>query len=134
MRSENEKMLAGELYDPFDEELVRARERARDLCQDLNASRERDQDCRRRILMNLVLEVWPVRVKRPENHEGNGHAADGEFLYEFASFDFLQLVKQVPVTNFHFSQQDAVFEIGWPEFGHELELRVHVEPAVGDDN
>ncbi|MCE9564321.1 MAG: sugar O-acetyltransferase [Planctomycetes bacterium] len=53
MRTENEKMLAGELYDPLDPELSRARERARDLCQDLNATRERDQDARRRILKEL---------------------------------------------------------------------------------
>lgn len=53
MRSEWEKMLAGELYDPFDPELVRARDRARDLCQDLNATRERDQEARRRILSAL---------------------------------------------------------------------------------
>ena len=53
MRSEKEKMLAGELYDPLDPELVRARERARDLCQDLNATRERDQEARRRILKQL---------------------------------------------------------------------------------
>src|SRR5437868_15254899 len=53
LRTEKDKMLAGELYDPFDPELVRARERARDLCQDLNATRERDQDARRRILTAL---------------------------------------------------------------------------------
>src|SRR5579872_2864590 len=53
MRSEKEKMLAGELYDPFDDELVRGRERARDLCQDLNATREKDQEARRRILKEL---------------------------------------------------------------------------------
>ena len=53
MRSEREKMLAGELYDPLDPELVRARNRARDLCQDLNATREADQDDRRRILQEL---------------------------------------------------------------------------------
>ena len=53
MRTEKEKMLAGELYDPFDAELVQARERVRDLCQDLNASRERDQEVRRRILVRL---------------------------------------------------------------------------------
>jgi maltose O-acetyltransferase len=46
-------MLAGELYDPFDPELVAARERARDLCQDLNATREADHDGRRRILREL---------------------------------------------------------------------------------
>jgi maltose O-acetyltransferase len=53
MRSEREKMLAGELYDPLDPELVLARERARDLCRDLNATRERDQEVRRRILSAL---------------------------------------------------------------------------------
>ncbi len=46
-------MLAGELYDPLDPELVLARERARDLCQNLNATREGDHDERRRILCEL---------------------------------------------------------------------------------
>jgi maltose O-acetyltransferase len=53
MGIEFQRMLAGELYDPLDSELVRARVRARDLCQDLNATRERDQDDRRRILREL---------------------------------------------------------------------------------
>jgi maltose O-acetyltransferase len=53
MRSERQKMLAGELYDAFDLELVAARERARDLCQDLNVTREREQDIRRGILTEL---------------------------------------------------------------------------------
>jgi len=46
-------MLAGQLYDPFDAELVAARERARDLCQALNATREGEQHERRRILTAL---------------------------------------------------------------------------------
>ena len=53
MRSETEKMLAGELYDPLDPELVRARERARELCQDLNATRESEQETRRALLEEL---------------------------------------------------------------------------------
>jgi maltose O-acetyltransferase len=53
MRTEREKMLAGELYDPLDAELVAARERARNLCQDLNATREADEEERRRILRAL---------------------------------------------------------------------------------
>lgn len=53
MRTEKEKMLAGELYDPFDPELVQARDRARDLCQALNATREQDQETRRAILRQL---------------------------------------------------------------------------------
>jgi len=51
--SEREKMLAGELYDPLDPELVAARVRARDLCQALNATREADDVARRRILVDL---------------------------------------------------------------------------------
>jgi maltose O-acetyltransferase len=53
MSSERDKMLAGELYDPLDAELAAARVRARDLCQDLNATREADESARRRILTEL---------------------------------------------------------------------------------
>src|SRR5436190_6057280 len=53
MQTEREKMLAGELYDPLDAELVAGRERARDLCWDLNATREGEQEERRRILRKL---------------------------------------------------------------------------------
>jgi maltose O-acetyltransferase len=51
--TEREKMLAGELYDPMDAELVAGREHARDLCQALNATREGEADERRRILRAL---------------------------------------------------------------------------------
>jgi maltose O-acetyltransferase len=53
MRTEREKMLAGELYDPLDAELVAARTRARDLCWDLNATRDADEALRRRVLRDL---------------------------------------------------------------------------------
>jgi len=46
-------MLAGELYDPLDPELCAARDRARDLCQALNATSEAQQTERRRILREL---------------------------------------------------------------------------------
>jgi maltose O-acetyltransferase len=53
MRTERDKMLAGEMYDPFDPELVAGRRRARDLCQSLNATRDADEQGRRRILVDL---------------------------------------------------------------------------------
>jgi len=53
MKSERQKMLDGELYDPMDAELVAGRERARDLCQHLNATREGDVEERRRILNEM---------------------------------------------------------------------------------
>ena len=52
-RTERAKMLAGELYEPFDSELAAARARARDLCHALNATREAEQEERRRILLEL---------------------------------------------------------------------------------
>jgi maltose O-acetyltransferase len=54
MATEREKMLAGELYDPLDPGLAQLRLRARDLCHELNASREADATTRRRILVDLV--------------------------------------------------------------------------------
>ena len=47
-------MVAGELYNPFDSDLVVRRTRARDLCQRLNATSEREQDERRSILVDLM--------------------------------------------------------------------------------
>jgi len=53
MRTEREKMLAGELYDPLDPELVAARTRARELLRELNAIRETEDVYRRHILRAL---------------------------------------------------------------------------------
>lgn len=62
MRTEKQKMLAGELYNPLDPELVASRERARNLCMELNATREEDQAVRRSILTQLFTQggesVW----------------------------------------------------------------------------
>jgi maltose O-acetyltransferase len=62
MQTERDKMLAGELYNPMDADLVRGRERARDLCQSLNGTREAQQEERRRILLELFAtggdSVW----------------------------------------------------------------------------
>src|ERR1700722_4241428 len=67
-----------------------------------------------------VLEVWPVAVEEQAEPETNGHeGSEPDVLYELAEFDFTELVKQVPLENFRFSQQRAVFEIGWKEFGQD---------------
>jgi hypothetical protein len=81
-----------------------------------------------------VLEVWPMGVEGPDEQEGNGHEPAGrEILFELAEFDFTELVKEVPLEHLHFSQRRAVFEIGWREFGQDLELRVHIEPEEVDE-
>ena len=53
MSTERQKMLAGEMYDPFDPELVAGRARARALCQQLNATGEAEDAQRRRLLRDL---------------------------------------------------------------------------------
>jgi maltose O-acetyltransferase len=82
MRTELQKMLAGELYDALDAELVQARERARDLCQELNASREADQQTRRRILTALFgsggESVW---MQPPFYCDYGSHIHLGERVY-----------------------------------------------------
>jgi maltose O-acetyltransferase len=52
-RTQRERMLAGDLYDALDPELVAARARARELCRALNATLETQQEERRAILGKL---------------------------------------------------------------------------------
>jgi hypothetical protein len=82
-----------------------------------------------------VLEVWPIGIEPPEEHEGNGYPpTDPSLLYELAEFDFTGLAKEIPLEHFHFSQRRSIFEIGWEENGQQLELRVHLVPVeVADD-
>jgi maltose O-acetyltransferase len=53
MPTEREKMLAGQLYDALDPELVAARYRVRELCQQLNAARDSDEERRRQLCMQI---------------------------------------------------------------------------------
>lgn len=62
MRTERDKMLAGELYDALDPALVAKRNRVRELCQKLNASRDADEDLRRDLCKQIFAKggdtVW----------------------------------------------------------------------------
>ncbi|WP_341936338.1 sugar O-acetyltransferase [Marinimicrobium sp. C2-29] len=53
-KSEREKMLDGELYDPMDSELAAARRKARLLTESLNASRDNEVKKRRQLLRDLI--------------------------------------------------------------------------------
>ncbi len=54
MKTEKDRMLAGELYDPLDPLLALERKRCRDLCKRLNDSREDQEEERRRIVTELL--------------------------------------------------------------------------------
>ncbi|HKZ10228.1 MAG TPA: sugar O-acetyltransferase [Rhodanobacteraceae bacterium] len=68
MPSEREKMLAGELYDALDPELVSARERAHDLCLALNATRDGEADARRLIMCELFAAGGETAWLQPPFH------------------------------------------------------------------
>ena len=53
MGTERDKMLAGELYDALDPDLVSARYRVRDLCQKLKGSRDADENLRRELCRQI---------------------------------------------------------------------------------
>jgi maltose O-acetyltransferase len=65
MKSEKEKMLAGELYDPLDPQLCRERDRCHDLCLLLNATREDQKQERRRLLAEIFGKETDAWVQPP---------------------------------------------------------------------
>jgi maltose O-acetyltransferase len=68
MHTEKEKMIAGEMYDASDPQLVAERRRARDLCRELNLSRDAERDLRRRILTDLLGRVGEEAWIEPPFH------------------------------------------------------------------
>jgi maltose O-acetyltransferase len=65
MKSQKDRMLAGELYDPLDPELSRDRRQARDICRELNASAPGDAEARQRLLTALFRAVSDVWIEPP---------------------------------------------------------------------
>ena len=54
MKTEREKMLAGELYDPLDADLIVGRSKARNLLREFNASGDSEKERRATILRELL--------------------------------------------------------------------------------
>jgi len=65
MKSEREKMLAGELYDPLDAELAEGHQRAREICRELNASKPGDTDGRMRLITALLGTMTDAWIEPP---------------------------------------------------------------------
>lgn len=65
MKSEKDKMCAGELYNPLDPELARNRQRAREICRELNASAPSDTEERLRLLTALFGAASDVWIEPP---------------------------------------------------------------------
>ena len=65
MRTEKQKMLAGELYDPIDPGLSQERDRCRNLCLALNATREEQKEERQRLLNELLGQETDAWIQPP---------------------------------------------------------------------
>ena len=118
-------MLAGEMYDPFDPELVAAREQARDLCRSLNATREGQQDERRAILRALFGKggetVW---MQPPFFCDYGSNIELGERVF----FNFNCVVLDVcPVRIGSFTLFGPAVQIYTPMHPFDAELRRRVE-------
>ncbi|RJF92042.1 sugar O-acetyltransferase [Noviherbaspirillum saxi] len=65
MKTEKQKMIAGELYDPNDAQLVAERLRARDLLGRLNALADDDVETRTRLISELVAAKTDAFIQPP---------------------------------------------------------------------
>lgn len=135
MKSERLKMLQGELYDPFDPELVAARERARDLCLALNGTRDADREERRRILLELFGAGGDTVWMQPPFHCDYGSNIE---LGERVFFNFNCVVLDVcPVRIGGFTLFGPAVQIYTPMHPFNAELRRRQEfgkpVEVGED-
>lgn len=65
MKTEKQKMLAGELYDPLDAQLSLNRQQCRDLCRQLNATHEDEKEERQRLLAELFGQETDAWIQPP---------------------------------------------------------------------
>lgn len=114
-------MLAGELYDPHDPDLIAARARARDLCQALNATREADIEARRQILRELLgVGGETVRMQPPFFCDYGTNIELGERVF----FNFNCVVLDVcPVRIGSFTLFGPAVQIYTPMHPFDAELR-----------
>ncbi|MGH7943549.1 MAG: sugar O-acetyltransferase [Opitutaceae bacterium] len=81
MKSEKEKMLAGELYNALDAELTRDRHRARELCRELNASEPGDTEIRARLVAALLGTMSDAWIEPPFYCDYGRNIALGRKVY-----------------------------------------------------
>lgn len=120
MKTEKEKMLAGELYDPADPELAGIRAKAHKLSQDYNATYDTDEEKRQRIIDELL-----------------PHHADGCYLQGPIYFDYGAFTKTGKnfYANFNLTVLDSCpVTIGNNVFiGPNCTLATPVHPLVADE-
>ncbi len=90
MQSEKEKMLAGELYQAFGEELFRERQEAKRLCRRFNETTEEQMELRGEVLRQLLGSCGPNAFIEPSFRCDYGYNLHvGENFY--ANYDLIVL-------------------------------------------
>jgi maltose O-acetyltransferase len=74
-------MLAGELYDALNRELVQQRDQAHDLCQILNATREADRELRRGLFLKIFGKGGDTVWLQPPFCDFGSNIEPGERVY-----------------------------------------------------
>lgn len=124
MRSEREKMVAGELYDAYDPAIVAARTRAHALCHALGATRDDDPE-RRRITLALIPVGGDTAIIQPPFFCDYGDNIElGERVYFNANCVVLDVC---PVRIGAFTQFGPGVQILTPLHPLDAELRRKVE-------
>lgn len=120
METEQEKMLAGKIYDPSDKELVELRRKAHRLSKDYNDSYEEEEIKRQEILKELLGEI-----------------EDGGYLQGPIQFDYGKFTKLGKnfYANFNFTVLDCCpVEIGDNVFiGANVSIMTPIHPLLSEE-
>lgn len=81
VKSEKEKMLSGEYYYAYDEELVRERDYAKNLTYKFNQTRPTEKEKRQEILKQLIIAKGSIHIEAPFNCDYGYNIEVGENFY-----------------------------------------------------
>ncbi len=81
MKSEKEKMLAGDYYDAGDAELVREREHARELTFEFNHTRPSEKEKRQELIKQLIAVKGSFHIEAPFNCDYGYNIEVGDNFY-----------------------------------------------------
>jgi maltose O-acetyltransferase len=81
MKSEHAKMVAGELYNPMDPELAQLRQRAREICRELNAVGAGDAQVRSRLIAALLGTISDAWIEPPFHCDYGQNISLGQKVY-----------------------------------------------------
>ncbi|WP_034867780.1 sugar O-acetyltransferase [Clostridium lundense] len=93
MRTEKEKMLAGDLYYDGDEELIKERDYARNLTFEFNHTNPAEKEKKQKILKKLIVSKGSIRIEAPFNCDYGYNIEVGENFFANYGCTILDVTK-----------------------------------------